>query len=108
MNNLHEIRIKKLETAINSANQYGLRVMYIHFSALSPSTRKSHAKRHGKLFTGQEMLDFWSNPENAKDCKCSFAQIMIDESGKPFNSTIQKRALSAYQKMKKRGYDWSK
>lgn len=108
MNDLHKKRMERLEAAIASAIRYGLQVKYMHLSALSPTTRKSHAERHGQLFTGQEMLDFWADPENARDCKCSFAQIMVDKNGRPLNSTIQKRTLSAYQRIKKRGYDWSK
>jgi len=81
---------------------------YLHLSALSPTTRKSHAARHGKLFTPQEVKEFWSDPENIDGCKCTVVPIMVDEEGEPIVASIVDRAIEAYKKMALRGYEWSK
>lgn len=100
--------MNRLEASEENNKKYGSRTLYMHFSALSYNTRKSHAERHGKLFTAQEVRDFWANPENIKGCKCGISPIIVDENGNPIAKNIQKRAQETYEKMKKRGYDWSK
>lgn len=66
MSDLHEKRMERLEAAIVGARTHGLQVKYMHLSALSPTTRKSHAERHGQLFTAQEAKDFWRTRKTPK------------------------------------------
>ncbi|WP_156454416.1 hypothetical protein [Lampropedia cohaerens] len=103
-----DLDIRRHHSRMSKLRAEGLRVKYMHLSALSPTTRKSHADRHGQLFTAAEVREFWSDPENIKGCKCSITEVMVDELGKPIVPSIQKRALKAYETMKKRGYEWSK
>ena len=104
---IHEMRMARLDESVASNNKYGLKVLYMHLSALSPTTRKSHAERHGKLFTEEQIRSFWANPSDIEGCKCSFTVITLDSSGSPLNSSIEKRARATYEKMKQSGYGWS-
>lgn len=102
--NRHAMRMSTLD----EDGTYGLNYLYLHLSALGPTTRKSHADRHSRLFTAQEVRDFWADTENVAGCRCSVSAVMVDEHGKPLAPSIVKRARATYEKMKKRGYDWSK
>lgn len=71
---------------------YGLRTMLMHFSALSPTTRTHHAARHGKLYTTEEVQDWYSVDANSINCKCTQVSVMVDEKGQPLNDRVAKRA----------------
>lgn len=70
----------------------------MHLSALSNTTRRSHAERHGQLFTGDQLRSFWSDEENIKGCKCFFVEVMLDEDGQPLVRSIVERAREMYIK----------
>lgn len=46
----------------------GLNVMLLHMSALSPTTRRTHALRHGHLYTSDEVREWYSINGNAINC----------------------------------------
>lgn len=94
----HAARMQKLDDSEASAEQYGLNCLYMHLSALSPSTRKSHADRHGKLYTAAEMREFWSDPANVEGCQCGVVVVRVDAEGKPTVPLIVERAKEAYVK----------
>lgn len=108
MDDQHSARMRKFEGDDAGARKNGLNCLFMHLSALSPTTRKSHAERHGKLFTAQEVREFWSDPANVDGCKCAVTAMMVDDDGKPLVPSIVKRTRNTYEKMKARGYDWSK
>lgn len=99
----HVMRMSRLDEHVP-----GFAYRFMHLSALSPTTRKSHAERHGKLFTAQQVREFWADPQNIAGCKCSVSAIIVDDNGEPIVTAITKRTRETYEKMKKRGYDWSK
>lgn len=61
----------------------GIRTGVLWFSALSPTTRKTHARRHGRTYTQEEVRDFYSKDGNAINCKCSVRSVLVDEDGEP-------------------------
>nr|WP_315528256.1 hypothetical protein [uncultured Achromobacter sp.] len=105
---LHENRMKRLEADEAAAKKMGFNQKYMHLSALSPTTRKSHAARHGQLFTANEVRQFWSDKENVAGCKCTAVAVMLDKSGKPLLPIIIETAKASLAAMSARGYDWSK
>ena len=44
------------------------------FSALTPTSRDSHAERHGVIYTTDEVRSFYSKDENSKNCLCSLSR----------------------------------
>lgn len=105
---LHENRMRRLEEAEAAAKEMGFNQKYMHLSALSPTTRKSHASRHGQLFTANEIREFWSDKENIAGCKCTVVAVMLDKSGKPLVPNFVENAEASLAAMSARGYDWSK
>jgi len=68
---------------------------FVHMSALSPSTRDSHAERHGELFTADEIREWSSRENNDVGCKCTFTLVMVDEEGQPRTPALIQKLLSA-------------
>lgn len=103
----HKQRMKKIDEAEIACKKYGTPIKLMHLSALSPVTRKSHAERHGKLFTFAEARSFWEIEENIKGCKCSISEIMVDEAGIPIVPGIVELANKQYNSLKdKYGNQW--
>lgn len=71
--------------------EYGLNSMLLFMSALSPTTRPSHAARHGKLYTPDEMREWYSQDANSINCKCSQTSVLVDREGNPLNPRILDR-----------------
>ncbi|MGR7948837.1 phage minor head protein [Alcaligenes sp. RM2] len=101
------LRRAKWDEASDAEQDYGLQTKELHLSALSPTTRATHAARHGKLFTRDQVQDWWSQDGNSVNCKCTTVSVMVDDEGKPVVPSIIQRAQQAKTNMEKRGYAWS-
>ena len=101
------LRRAKWDEASDAEQDYGLQTKELHLSALSPTTRASHAARHGKLFTRDQVQDWWSQNGNSVNCKCTTVSVMVDDDGQPVVPSIIQRAKQAKTNMEKRGYAWS-
>lgn len=73
------------------ANNLGIKTKMIWFSALKPTTRRSHARKHGHLFTRDEISSFYSRDGNAINCFCSQQSVVLDEDGNPENPEFVSR-----------------
>lgn len=82
---------------------YGLNTRELHISALSPTTRRTHAARHGLLFDRDDVRDWYSRDANAIQCKCTQVSVMVDNNGDPLVPAIVERAKRTKQIMKERG-----
>ncbi|MDN6874081.1 hypothetical protein QO209_16690 [Pseudomonas citronellolis] len=105
----HDARMRRIRHRHEMSETYGVRTMLMQISALKPDTRPSHAARHGKLFT-QEEVDIWyAENDNSIGCRCTFVEVMIDEDGNPEVPAIVERARQTFEKMKAKGKgEWTK
>lgn len=71
--------------------ELGVRNRLVWFSALSSTTRQTHAAKHGKTLTQEEVRDFYSRDGNAINCKCSQKPILIDADGNPIGQRLLDR-----------------
>ncbi|WP_312524949.1 hypothetical protein [Comamonas sp.] len=94
--------MKKIEDCARNARMHGLNMKLMHISALNQETRKTHAERHGVLFTPEQARLFWSNRENQRNCRCSVTLVMVDEAGRTIIPEITERARAAYEMYNKR------
>lgn len=76
------------------ANDDGYRTMLLHLSAFAPTTRPSHAARHGNLCTVAEVRSWYSKNGNRYNCKCSHIAVLVDKDNNPLSKTILRRAMS--------------
>lgn len=86
------LRQSRMDEADQARRDLGVRTMEMHVSALSPTTRRTHAERHGRLYTTQEQREWWSRDGNRINCKCSTVSVLVDDQGRPLNPGIIQRA----------------
>lgn len=77
------LRRARMDEADEAREEMGLRTKEMHISALSTTTRVTHAQRHGKLFTTDQQREWWSQAANSINCKCTTVSVMVDASGEP-------------------------
>lgn len=79
------------------ADRSGLRSGVIHVSALSTTTRQSHAARHGNVYTVPDQQSWWEQGANRINCKCTVRSVLIDKQG----NVVQKDVLERFREEKK-------
>ena len=100
---IHSLRIARLNQDEADARRYGIRHKFMHLSALSPSTRPTHASRHGQLFSAEEVRQWWAQDGNAEGCRCALTMILLDEKGNPRDGKLIDKAekmLAAWNRKK--------
>lgn len=81
----------KLRANDIAATETGLRSGVIHISALTPTTRNTHAARHGNAYTTVDQLQWWDSGSNRINCKCSTISVLIDSKGKVVQTETQEK-----------------
>lgn len=98
------LRRARWDEADEATSLLGLNLKLLHFSALSPTTRQTHALRHGHLYTVEEVREWYATGANAINCKCSQVEVLVDEKGQPLNQNViemaKKEFNSQWKKMK--------
>lgn len=97
------LRRARWDEAQEARENYGIKSRLLHMSALSTTTRATHAARHGNLYSDEEVRDWYSEGANAINCKCNQISVVVDDDGKPLNSNILRRARERKELMKARG-----
>lgn len=86
------MRRSRIEEAEQTTIDLGLNIRMMQLSALSPTTRMTHARRHGKLYTFEQAKMWMATSPNMINCKCTFVEVMVDDKGKPIVGGIVERA----------------
>lgn len=97
---LHAMRIRKLEADIADSRRTGIPVRFMHMSALAPDSRPSHVARHGELFTGEQMLQWWAADGNGSGCRCSCTPVLVDPQGEVLTPGVINRAKAMLKNYK--------
>lgn len=92
------LRRARWDEAEDAQERYGLKMMQMHLSALSPTTRRSHAARHGNLYTVEQARDWFASGANSINCKCSSTEVLVDNNGEPIVGFITERAQAMRRK----------
>lgn len=78
-------------TADDAEERLGIKTKQLWFSALSPTTRRTHAEKHGDVLTTQKVKEFYSKDGNAINCRCGQSQILVDDEGNPIDTALVDR-----------------
>lgn len=78
-------RRARLDEDQDAQQRLGIRTGLLWLSALSPTTRQSHAAKHGQVLTQEQVRDFYSVDGNSIQCKCGQVSVLLDEDGSPRN-----------------------
>ncbi|MED5695915.1 phage minor head protein [Enterobacter ludwigii] len=71
-----------------AADRLGLNTGLMWLSALKPTTRTWHASRHGKVYTTEEVRDFYAENGNRYNCYCSQIPVLLNDDGGIFNQGL--------------------
>lgn len=82
-----------------AADRLGLNTGLMWLSALKPTTRSWHASRHGKVYTTEEVRDFYAVSGNRYNCYCSQIPVLLNDDGSIFNTGLA-------DKLKKERITW--
>jgi SPP1 gp7 family putative phage head morphogenesis protein len=83
-----------MDESAQAARQFELKMKMLWVSALMATTRKSHAERHGQLYTIKEVQDFYSVRGNSVNCRCSQVSTVVNEKGE----ALAKNLIAKMQK----------
>lgn len=78
---------------------FGIKIGLLWTSALLPTTRPSHAAKHGRIMTAAAVREFYGRDGNRYNCHCSQTEALLDADGKPI-LTPKLRAKMAGEKVK--------
>lgn len=71
-----------------AADRLGLNTGLLWLSALKPTTRGWHASRHGRIYTTDEVRDFYAVNGNRYNCYCSQIPVLLNDDGSIFNEGL--------------------
>ena len=74
-----------------AADRLGLNTGLLWLSALKPTTRSWHASRHGRVYTTEEVRDFYAVNGNRYNCYCSQIPVLLNEDGSIFNEGLKEK-----------------
>ncbi|MBN9706606.1 phage head morphogenesis protein [Enterobacter roggenkampii] len=83
-----------------AADRLGLNTGLLWLSALKPTTRTWHASRHGKVYTTEEVRDFYAVNGNRYNCYCGQIPVLLNDDGSIFNEGLA-------DKLKKERQQWT-
>lgn len=83
-----------------AADRLGLNTGLLWLSALKPTTRWWHGGRHGKVYTTEEVRDFYAENGNRYNCYCSQIPVLLNDDGSIFNEGLA-------QKLAKERVSWA-
>lgn len=91
------LRRARWDEAKEARDGLGLKAMMLHFSALSPTTRQTHAIRHGHLYTIEEVQEWYLIGANSINCKCTQVEVLVNEKGEPLNPGLIEASRKEFQ-----------
>jgi len=94
------LRRARWDEADEAKKDLGLTIRLMHISALSPTTRQSHAFRHYHLYTVEEVRTWYATGANAINCKCSQVEVLVDAKGQPLSPKVVEMARKEFQQWK--------
>lgn len=83
-----------------AADRLGLNTGLLWLSALKQTTRTWHASRHGKVYTTEQVRDFYAENGNRYNCYCSQIPVLLNDDGSIFNQGLA-------EKLQKERINWS-
>lgn len=73
----------------------GLNVAILWSSALIPTTRVTHAQRHGGVYSPQEVSEFYSRDGNRYNCHCGNTEVLIIDGAPQMTERAKERYAEA-------------
>ena len=75
----------------DARERLGINTQLLWLSALSSTTRRSHASKHSQVLSAQDVAEFYSQGGESVNCKCSQVSVLIDDNGRPILGPLESR-----------------
>lgn len=72
-------------------DELGIKIGILWTSALLPTTRRTHATRNGKVYSTDEVREFYGKDGNVFNCHCGNTECLLDSEGRPILTNNAKR-----------------
>lgn len=72
-------------------DELGLKTGLLHLSALKPNSRATHVDRHGKVYTVEQVQDWYDENGNRFNCYCAQVAVLLNDKGEPYNKAYIER-----------------
>lgn len=82
----------RMEQGIDARDRLGIQVMLMHRSALIATTRATHARRHGQLYTFEEQMKWWDEGSNRINCLCGVSEVVVED-GVMYDQELKERLI---------------
>lgn len=69
----------KMDTSLFISEDFGIETAVMHLSALSATTRESHAYRHGRYYSVDQQKRWWDKDANRINCLCTVETVYLDD-----------------------------
>ncbi|MBP9148696.1 MAG: hypothetical protein KBG00_07925 [Rhodoferax sp.] len=89
------LRQARMAEADYTAENLGMKIGLLWTSALIPTTRPHHAARTGKVYTSEQVKQFYSVNGNRYRCHCAVTEALLDSDGKPILTDRLKASMAA-------------
>lgn len=81
-----------------ASESLGLNIGILWTSALKPTTRQTHAAKHGKVLTTEAVKAFYSVNGNRYNCFCGNTECLLDKDNRPILTDKLKLSMTKEQK----------
>jgi len=88
------LREARLAEADDAEESLGIRTGLLWTSAFLPTTRPTHAARHGHVYTSAEVREFYGRDGNRYRCHCASTECLLDDNGKPILTPNVRKAMA--------------
>lgn len=99
---LRDAKMGELEDAEEAL---GIQIKLLWVSALLPTTRKNHASRHGRLYTPDEVREFYSKNGERFNCHCSIVETLIEDGVPQLTQKLKATMVAEKQQWEKTAVD---
>lgn len=87
------LRMTRLAEDEHAEESLGIRTGELWTSAFLPTTRPWHASRSGRVYSREQVRDFYSRDGNIYRCHCSITTCLLDEDGQPILSDSLRKTM---------------
>jgi len=88
------LREARWAEADDAEQELGVRTGLLHTSTFLPTTRATHAARHGNVYKPADVRAWYAKDGNRYRCHCAQTEVLLDENGKPVLTSHLKQAMA--------------
>jgi hypothetical protein len=89
------LRDARMAEAENAEQELGIKVGLLWTSAFLSTTRATHAARHGRAYTAEQVREFYGRDGNRYRCHCACTEMLLDGKGRPVLTDKARKSMAS-------------